>query len=175
MAKSPLRVKDWICLPSSISNDTQTTKMNFEKLLGYQVVKKHDCNMAFSILFKIVHPFLLLYVLWFLYLLFMFWAVGAIFVWPENRNNKLKETERFDWFCRTDTNARGFWLVKRTLSWKNFMYEELSRNQSVLRFEVLLQHDWPIEQCLLHIKVFFGGKPKNPCFDLFIHWLTQNK
>ena len=125
-----------------------------------------------SILFKIVHPFLLLYLLSFLCsLLFMFWAVRAIFVWPENRNNKLKETKRFDWFCRTDTNTRGFWLVTRTLSWKNFMHEELSRNQSILRFEVLLQHDWPIEQCLLHIKVFFGGKPKNPCFDL----LTQNK
>ena len=24
---------------------------------------------------------------------------------------------------RTDTNARGFWLVKRTLGWKNFMPE----------------------------------------------------
>ena len=67
---------------------------------------------------------------------------------------------------RTDTNARGFWLVKRTLGWKNFMPEELSRN----RFDVILQHDWSIEQCLLHIRVFFGGKTKSPCFDLFIHW-----
>ena len=34
-----------------------------------------------------------------------------------------------------DTNARGFWLVKRTLGYKNFVPEELSRNQSILRFD----------------------------------------
>ena len=49
------------------------------------------------------------------------------------------------------------------------MPEELSRN----RFDVILQHDWSIEQCLLHIRVFFGGKTKSPCFDLFIHWLIK--
>ena len=38
---------------------------------------------------------------------------------------------------------------------------------------VIPQHDWPIEQCLLHIKVFFGGKTKRPCFDLFIHLLIK--
>ena len=32
------------------------------------------------------------------------------------------------------------------------MPEELSRNQSILRFDVILQHDWPIEQCLLYIR-----------------------
>ena len=53
------------------------------------------------------------------------------------------------------------------------MPEELSRNQSTLRFDVILQHDWLIEQCLLHIRVFFGGKTKSPCFDLFIHWLIK--
>ena len=30
-------------------------------------------------------------------------------------------------------------------------------NQSILSFDVILQHDWPIEQCLLHIGVFHGG------------------
>ena len=35
------------------------------------------------------------------------------------------------------------------------------------------QHDWPIEQCLLHIRVFFGTKTKSPCFDLFIHWVIK--
>ena len=58
----------------------------------------------------------------------------------------------------TDTNACGFWLVKRTLGWKNFTPEELSRNQSILRFDFILQHDWSIEQCLLHIMNFFAGK-----------------
>ena len=42
------------------------------------------------------------------------------------------------------------------------MPEELSRNC----FDVILQHDWSIEQCLLHIRVFFGGKTKSPCFVL---------
>ena len=49
------------------------------------------------------------------------------------------------------------------------MPEELSRN----RFDVILQHDWPIEQCLLRIRVLFGGKTKSPCFDLFIDWLMK--
>ena len=49
------------------------------------------------------------------------------------------------------------------------MPEELSRN----RFDVILQHDWSIEQCLLHIRVFFGGKTKSPCFALFNHWLIK--
>ena len=48
-----------------------------------------------------------------------------------------------------------------------------ARNQSILCFDVILQHDWPIEQCHLHIRVFFGGKTKSPCFDLLIHWLTK--
>ena len=49
------------------------------------------------------------------------------------------------------------------------MLEELSRN----RFDVILQHDWSIEQSLLHIRVFFGRKTKSPCFVLFIHWLIK--
>ena len=53
------------------------------------------------------------------------------------------------------------------------MPEELSRNQPIPRFDVILQHDWPIEECLLHIRVFFSGKTKRPCFDLIIHWLIK--
>ena len=49
------------------------------------------------------------------------------------------------------------------------MPEGLSRN----RFDVILQYDWSIEQCLLHIRVFFGGKTKSPCFVHFIHWLIK--
>ena len=44
---------------------------------------------------------------------------------------------------------------------------ELSRNQSILRFDVTLQLDWAIEQCLLNVRVFFGGKTKSPCFPSF--------
>ena len=53
------------------------------------------------------------------------------------------------------------------------MPEELSRNHSILRFDVILQNDCPMEQWPLHIRVFFGGKTKSPCFDLLIHWLIK--
>ena len=59
---------------------------------------------------------------------------------------------------------------------KKLPARELSRNKSILRFDVLrqsLQHYWPIEQYLRHIRDFFGGKTKSPCFDLFIHWLIK--
>ena len=56
-------------------------------------------------------------------------------------------------FYRTDTNARGFWL-QANARLKNRHAGELSRNQSILRFDATLQHDWPIEQCLLYIRVF---------------------
>ena len=101
--------------------------------------------------------------------------IRVIFVWPWNENARTKQKQQTNgnkaiWLVyRTDTNAPGFWLVKRTLGWKNFMPEELSRN----RFDVILQHDWSIEQCLLHIRVFFGGKTKSPCFVLFNHWLIK--
>ena len=96
----------------------------------------------------------------------------AIFSSPWNENARTKQKQQMNgdraiWLVyTTDTNARGFWLVKRTLGWKNFMAEELARNHSIIRFDVILQHDWPIEQWLLHIRVFFGGKTKSPCFDL---------
>ena len=91
----------------------------------------------------------------------------AIFVWPWNENARTKQEQkpngnRVIWLVYgTDTNARGFWLVKRTLGWKKLHARELSRNQSTLRFDVILQHNWPIERCLLHVKVFFGGKTKS--------------
>ena len=56
---------------------------------------------------------------------------------------------------------------------KKLYARELSTNQPILRFDVILQHDWLIEQYLLHIRVFFGGKTKRPCFDLFIHSLIK--
>ena len=47
----------------------------------------------------------------------------AIFVWPWNENAQTKQKQQMNenrtiWLVyRTDTNARGFWLVKRTLGW----------------------------------------------------------
>jgi len=82
----------------------------------------------------------------------------------QNRNNKRPEIERFDSFIeRIQTRLAFGWLSERSGA------REVSRNEPILRFDVILQHDWPVKQCLLHIRVFFGGKTKSPCFDLFIH------
>ena len=89
------------------------------------------------------------------------------------RGNETETTKARKWAIWlvywTDRNARGFWLVKRTRGWKNFMPEN-----SILHIDVILQHDRPIEQCLLHIRVFFGGKTQSPCFDLFIFSNDEN-
>ena len=49
----------------------------------------------------------------------------------QNRNNKRSEIEPFHWFIeQIYINARGFWLVKRTLGWFNVTHEnflEISR------------------------------------------------
>ena len=105
--------------------------------------------------------------------------VRAIFVWPWNENARTKQKQqtnrnRVIWLVYgPDTSVCGFWLVKQTLGWKKLHVRKLSRNQPILHFDIILQHNWPIEQCLLHIRVFLGMKTKSPCFDLFIHWLIK--
>ena len=89
------------------------------------------------------------------------------------RANKTAKIERFDSFVERIQTRVGFrWLSKRlaekTSCPKNFL--EINR---YFALTVILQHDWLIEQCLLHIRVFFGGKTRSPCFDLFIHWLIK--
>ena len=55
--------------------------------------------------------------------------IRAILVWPWNENEQTKQKQQTNrkraiWLVyRTDTKERGFWLVKRTLKWKNFMPE----------------------------------------------------
>ena len=90
--------------------------------------------------------------------------IRAIFIWLWNENTPTKQKQetngiRAVWVVyQIDTNVHGFWLVNRTLGWKNFMPQELSRNQWILHYDIILQHNWPMEECLLHIRVFFGGK-----------------
>ena len=61
--------------------------------------------------------------------LFIAFTLRAIFAWPWNGNARTKQKQQTNgnraiWLVyRTDTNARGLWLVKRTLGWKNFMPE----------------------------------------------------
>ena len=55
----------------------------------------------------------------------------AIYIWPWNENaqtiqKQQKNGNRANWLVyRTDTNAGGFWLVKGTLGWKNFVPKNL--------------------------------------------------
>ena len=108
-------------------------------------------------------------------------ALTVIFVWPWNENAQTKQKQQMNrnrgiWLvCRVDTNACDFWLVKRTLWWKKRYAWQLSRNQPIVCFDVILQHDWPIEQHLLYTKVFFDRITQRRCFDLFIHWLIKQQ
>ena len=91
----------------------------------------------------------------------------------QNRNNKRKESERLGWYIeQIQTRVAFAWLSERSGE-KTSRPRTLSRNQPILRFDVILQHNWLIEQCLLRISVFFGGKTKSSCFDLFIHSLKK--
>ena len=83
----------------------------------------------------------------------------------QNRNNKRTEIARFDWVIER--------IQTRVILTGEARTFKISRNQLILRFDIILQHDWQIEQCLLYIRVFFGGKTKSPCFGLFIHWLIK--
>ena len=89
----------------------------------------------------------------------------AIFVWPWNENARTKQKQQTNgnsaiWSVYwTDTNAGGFWLVKRTLRWKNLHAREPSR---INRYYALPSYCNTI-----------GRETKNPCFDLFIHWLIK--
>ena len=61
----------------------------------------------------------------------------------EQNKKKQRNGNRAIWLVyRTDTNAWGFWLVKRTLWWTKIHARELSRNQSIVSFDVILQHYW---------------------------------
>ena len=80
-----------------------------------------------------------------------------------NRNNKRPQIEPFDWFIeRVQTRMAFGWLSERPRVKKLHARELLeSIDTSLWRHTAT---DLSIEQCLLHIRVFFGGKTKRPCF-----------
>ena len=94
--------------------------------------------------------------------------------WKRTKKGKQTSGNRAIWLVyRTDTNARGFWLVKRTLKWKKFKLENFLE---ICRYFALTSYcntTGQSNKCFLHTRVFFGGKTKIPCFDLFIHWLIE--
>ena len=60
---------------------------------------------------------------------------------------------------RTDINAPTFfWLSER--SDEKLHARELSKNQSILRFDVIPQPDWPIKQCLPILGFSLTGKQR---------------
>ena len=91
--------------------------------------------------------------------------------------NRLKykgtELERFDWFVERIQTLVAFGWFGECSGEKTSCRRTFWKSIDILRFDVILQQDWPIEQCLLHITIFFGGKTKSPRFDLFIHWLIK--
>ena len=87
-------------------------------------------------------------------------------------NKQTQNIEQFYWFIELIQTRVAFGWLSERLGEKTYSREQ-SRNQPILRFDVILQHDWPIEQWLIHFRVFFGGKTKRPCFHLFIDWLRK--
>ena len=89
--------------------------------------------------------------------------LGRFSLRPWNENARTKHNQQ------TNGN-RAIWLVIERIQTRVAFgwWSERSRNRYFA-----LQRDWPIEQCLLHIRAFFGGKTKSPCFDLFIPCLIK--
>ena len=77
----------------------------------------------------------------------------------QNRNNKKTEIERYDWFIERVKRARLL-VGSANVRVKRRHAQELSRNQPILRFDVILQYDWPIKHCLLHIGFSLAGKQR---------------
>ena len=122
--------------------------------------------------------------------LFEFCAVAVhtipdrkIFVWPWNEKARTKQKQQTNgnkaiWLVyRTDTNARGFWLVKRTLGWKTFIPENFLE---INRYFALTSYSNTIGQSNNTFSILgfsflflFFFSLKSPCFDLFIRWLIK--
>ena len=92
-----------------------------------------------------------------------------------NKTNKRTEIKQFDWFIeRIQMRVAFAWLSecsgeKTSCVSKNFL--EINQYFALTSYRNMIGQF--IELCLLHIRVFFGGKTKRPYFDLFIHWLIK--
>ena len=90
--------------------------------------------------------------------------IRALFVWPWNGIAQRKPKQQtngnraISLVYRTVTNARGFWLVERTLRWKKLHAWELSRNHPILRFDVILQHKWQSSNAFSILGFSLAGK-----------------
>ena len=92
-------------------------------------------------------------------------ALSRFCVFFKMGENNLSTLERFLYDLEMITHEQN----------RNNKRTEIERfDWSICHFDVILQHDWPIQQCLVQwYRVFFGGKTKSPCFDLYIYWLIK--
>ena len=81
----------------------------------------------------------------------------AIFTWrwmkmcEQNRNNKWALKEWFEWFIDlTQAHVAFGWLSEH--SGEKTSCPRSSKNQSIPCFDVILQQDWPVEQCSVQRK-----------------------
>ena len=89
----------------------------------------------------------------------------------QNRNNKRVRTPI--WLVyRTDTNARGFWLVKRTLGWKTFIPENLLE---IHRYFALTSYCNTIGQSSYAFSIlwFLWGENEEAMFWSFHPWADK--
>ena len=109
-----------------------------------------------------------------------FLVIRVIFVWLWNENAPTKQKQetngnRAIWLVyQMDTNARGLWLVNRTLGWKDFMPKKFLE---INRYFAMTSYCNSIGQwnSAFSILEFFGGELKRLCFDLFIYSPIKQK
>ena len=106
--------------------------------------------------------------------------IRAFFVWPWNENARTKQKQQTNgnrsiWLvCQgTDTNARGFWLVKRMLGWKNVMPEDLSRNQSIFALTSYCNTICQSNNGFSILGISLAWKQRVHVLIIFIHWLIK--
>ena len=84
-----------------------------------------------------------------------------------NKSNKRTEIERFVWFIERIRTLVSFGWLSERLGEKKFVPENCPEINRILRYDVILQHDWPIEQCLLQIGVQQRQRIKNDVQNIF--------
>ena len=105
------------------------------------------------------------------------WRWKWLFIRPWNEQARTKQKEQKNERKKSDLIglSNGYERAWRLVGSTNARLKKIHarRTFTSLHFDVILQHHWSIEQCLLRIRVFFGGKKKSPTFHLFIHWLIK--
>ena len=84
-----------------------------------------------------------------------------------NKSNKRTEIERFVWFIERIRTLVSFGWLSERLGEKKFVPENCPEINRILRYDVILQHDWAIEQCLLQIGVQQRQRIKNDVQNIF--------